>query len=214
MDTNMTGVMGMPTWWPQDILVGFFLFVLGVVGASIMVYLGEWERLLGKSARILEIEAEIASKRRIADQLKDPAEAEQRQTWEAMINEDEDRLDRERRMVRSQGLILYLVIGGVLAAILANSLLEAVAFGAGWTGLLGMFGIKKDSEERRRLRNEADDKELEEFNKTLAEKTQEAYNTGRSHGAEEIIEQLARIEHNMYNLKQQATGTWTRHTSQ
>lgn len=190
----MTGVMGMPIWWPQDILFGLFLFLLGVVGASIMVYLGEWERLLGKSARILEIEAEIAAKRSIADQIKDPAEAEQRRAWEAMINEDEDRLDRERRMVRTQGVILYLFIGGVLAALLANSLLEAVAFGAGWTGFLGMFGIKKDSEERRRLRNEEDDKELEEFNKTLAEKTQEAYNKGRSHGAEEILEKIAQIE--------------------
>jgi hypothetical protein len=193
MDTNVTGMIDMPIWWPTNILLGIFFFVLGVVGASIMVYLGEWERLLGKSARILEIEAEIASKRSIADQIKDPDEAEKRRKWEEMINEDEDRLDRERRTVRSQGVILYLFIGGILAAILANSLVEAVAFGAGWTGFLGMFGIKKDSEERRKYRNEEDDKALENF-KTLAEKTQNAYNKGRSDGAEEIVDKIARIE--------------------
>jgi hypothetical protein len=193
MDTNVTGMIDMPIWWPTNILLGIFFFVLGVVGASIMVYLGEWERLLGKSARILEIEAEIASKRSIADQIKDPDEAEKRRKWEEMINEDEDRLDRERRTVRSQGVILYLFIGGILAAILANSLVEAVAFGAGWTGFLGMFGIKRDSEERRKYRNEEDDKALENF-KTLAEKTQNAYNKGRSDGAEEIVDKIARIE--------------------
>ena len=190
MDINTTNIAAVPVWWPGDIYLGIFFLFLGVVGAAIMVYLGDWEKLLGKSARILEIEGEIASKRKIADEIKDPNEAETRKKWEDMINADEDRFDRERNFVRTYGIILYLFIGGVVAAILANSMVEAVAFGAGWTGLIGMFGIKKDADERRKIRDERDKKDLEEFEKTLAEMTPDAYYSGYS----DAIIKIAEIE--------------------
>ncbi len=193
MDINTTNIAAMPIWWPNDIFMGVFFGLLGVCGAAIMVYLGEWEKLIGKSARILEIEGEIASKRKIANKIKDPGEVEMRKKWEDMINKDEDKLDRERKSVRTQGIILYLFVGGVMAAILANSMVEAVAFGAGWTGFVGMFGIKKDSDERRKRRDERDKEDLE-YLETLPEKIQEAYNRGRSDGAGEIVEKIAKIE--------------------
>lgn len=193
MDINTTTIVAMPIWWPNDIFIGVFFGLLGLCGAAIMVYLGEWEKLLGKSARMLEIEDEIESKRKIANKIKDTGEVEKRKKWEDMINENEDRLERERKSVRIQGLILYLFIGGVMAAILANGVVEAVAFGAGWTGFIGMFGIKNDSDERRKRRDEID-KEDREYLETLPEKIQEVYNRGRSDGAEEIVEKIAKIE--------------------
>lgn len=187
----------MPVWWPSNISVGMLFFLLGVVGAAITVYFGEWEKLIGKSALMLEIEDEIEAKRKIAEIIKDPREVELREKWEGLIARDQNRLDKERQFVRIQGTVLYLIIGGVFAAILANTVLEAVAFGAGWTGLIGIFGIKKDSEERRKIRDQKDEESLERLSKLqdeLTVKIREAYKKGRSDGAEEVVDKLARVE--------------------
>jgi hypothetical protein len=187
----------MPVWWPSNISVGMLFFLLGVVGAAITVYFGEWEKLIGKSALMLEIDDEIEAKRKIAEIIKDPREVELREKWEGLIARDQNRLDKERQFVRIQGTVLYLIIGGVFAAILANTVLEAVAFGAGWTGLIGVFGIKKDSEERRKIRDQKDEESLERLSKLqdeLTVKIREAYKKGRSDGAEEVVDKLARVE--------------------
>ena len=188
MNVNTTDMVAMPVWWPNDISMGVLFALLGVVGAAIMVYLGEWDKLVAKSARILEIEDQIASNRKIANEIKDPREVETRGKWEDIINRDENRLDTERRFVRNLGIILYLFIGGVIAAVLANSMVEAIAFGAGWTGFIGIFGIKKDSEERRKLRDKEDDEELKYIDEILTKKTSDAYYKGYSDAVEEITE--------------------------
>lgn len=188
MNVSTTDMVAMPVWWPNDISIGVLFAFLGVAGAAIMVYLGEWDKLIAKSARILEIEDRIASNRKIANEIKDPGEVETRRKWEDIINRDENRLDTERRFVRNLGIILYLFIGGVIAAILANSMVEAIAFGAGWTSFIGIFGIKKDSEERRKLRDKEDNEELKYIDEILTEKTSDAYYKGYSDAVEEIME--------------------------
>ncbi len=188
MNVNTTGMVAMPVWWPDNILMGVLFALLGVVGAAIMVYLGEWEKLLGKSARILEIENQIASNRKIANEIKDPREVDTRRKWEDIITRYENRLDTERRFIRNLGITLYLLIGGVIAAVLANSMVEAIAFGAGWTGFIGIFGIKKDSEERRKVRDKEDDEELKYMDEILTKKTSNAYYKGYSDAVEEITE--------------------------
>lgn len=187
----------MPVWWPNNISVGMLFFLLGVVGAAITVYFGEWEKLIGKSALMLEIEDEIEAKRKIAKIIEDPREVELREKWEGLIAQDQNRLDKERQFVRMQGTVLYLIIGGVFAAILANTVLEAVAFGAGWTGLIGVFGIKKDSETRRKIRDQKDEESLEKLSTIqdeLTVKIRDAYKKGRSDGAEEVVDKLAQVE--------------------
>lgn len=188
LNVNTTGMVAMPVWWPDNILMGVLFALLGVVGAAIMVYLGEWEKLLGKSARILEIENQIASNRKIANEIKDPREVDTRRKWEDIITRYENRLDTERRFIRNLGITLYLLIGGVIAAVLANSMVEAIAFGAGWTGFIGIFGIKKDSEERRKVRDKEDDEELKYMDEILTKKTSNAYYKGYSDAVEEITE--------------------------
>ncbi len=189
MGINATNIAAMPIWWQDDMSMGIFLFLLGVTGAAIMVYLGELEKLTGKSSRIIEIEEEIKEKRKIATKLGED-KTDDRNKWEKMINEDEIILDRERRNITNQGIILYLFIGGMIAAVLADSMVEAVGFGAGWTGFIGMFGIKKDSDERRKKRDEIDDKDL----KDVETKIQKAYDAGRFDGANNIVEKIAKIK--------------------
>lgn len=189
MGINATNIAAMPIWWQDDISMGIFLFLLGVTGAAIMVYLGELEKLTGKSSRIIEIEEEIKEKRKIASKLGED-KTNDREKWEKMINDDENILDRERRNITNQGIILYIFIGGMIAAVLADSMVEAVGFGAGWTGFIGMFGIKKDSDERRKKRDEIDETDKKDIEKQIVD----AFDKGRLDGAQKIVEELAKIE--------------------
>lgn len=192
-NASSIAVSSMPVWWPDDVIFGILLGILGICGAAIMVYIGEWDKLMGKSARIVEIENEIEMKRKIANKITDPKEVDIRKKFEDMINEDEDRLDRERKEIITRGLLLYLFIGGVVAAILADSMIEAVGFGAGWTGLIGVFGIKKDSElkEKSRITEMLD---MEENMKAIITKTTKTTEEAYYRGLSDAVERIAKAE--------------------
>jgi len=191
MDVTGTGIGSMPMWWPCDIGVGIFFFILGITGAAIMVFIGGWDKLMAKSARIIEIDEEIKLKREIANRLGED-KTDDREKWERMINEDEDRLDKERTFNRDTGMILYVFIGGTVATILASNMIEAVAFGAGWTAVIGIFGIKKDEEKRAEAREETSKEKAEDMKKLeqniieFKKKTTDAYYEGFSAAIERI----------------------------
>ncbi|MDY0387957.1 MAG: hypothetical protein RBT65_12695 [Methanolobus sp.] len=145
MSANITTTLEMPIWWPDYISVGVFFFLLGVTGAAIIVYLGSWDKLMGNTARILELEEQIKSFRELLKDATDDNDKDR--MWHEMMRQREE-LNKEKKFFRIMGIIIYLFVGGIVASILANSMLEAVALGAGWTGLIGVFGIKKDVEER------------------------------------------------------------------
>lgn len=188
MDINAANMATMPIWWPNDILIGIIFFSLGIGGAMIIVYLGDWEKLMRRSVRIVEIEEDIREKKKRANKLKED-KTSYRETWE-LINRDQDRLDRERKFNITLEITLYLLIGGVVATILADSAIEAVAFGAGWTGLIGVFGLKKDSEERAEVREEETTKQEKDFREISKKNIDEAYYRGYS----DAIERIAKIE--------------------
>lgn len=66
---------------------------------------------------------------------------------------DDTRNDRWRQFALAS--TLYVVLGGFFAAMLAKDLLQALAIGAGWTALLGTFGLKSDFNERKTAKDEA-----------------------------------------------------------
>ncbi|CEG12536.1 membrane hypothetical protein [groundwater metagenome] len=203
MDLNVTAtaVGSMPWWWPSDIQTGFFLFMLGIAGAMIMVFIGGWDKLMARNARIIEIEEEIREKREIASTFKDNKTAD-RKMWEEMINGDEDRLDKERSFNRTTGIVLYLIIGGVVATIMATNMVEAVAFGAGWTAIIGVFGIKKDDENRKDVREKVIDSVVKDYEtKINAMKTENKDGLIEAHydGFSGAIEQIAKAENKKYD---------------
>jgi len=71
------------------------------------------------------------------------------------------------------GIILYLFIGGVISAVFAKSITEAIAFAAGWTGFLGVFGLKQDFDERKTSRDEELNNDLQERSKVIERLTQQ-----------------------------------------
>ena len=170
--TNVTAIGSMPSWWPDNLQLGAFFFFLGILGAGIVIYFGGLENFVGKSKRVLDMEDDIYLKKVIADKIVDPDHYVKREIWEKMIDDDNKRLDKEWRSIRIQNSLLYLFIGGGLAAILAKDMTQAVAVGAGWTGILGVFGIKANFEEKLDKRNKIDEVNM----KVTEEKLKEAQN--------------------------------------
>ncbi len=197
-DINIS-TTNMPVWWPDNPILGLLFAILGLVGAAIMIYIGEWDRLMGKSARINEIEIEIAEKRKLASKITEPKNVNIREKYEKMINEDEDRLDREKRYINKQGIILYLLVGGILAAVFANGIVAAVTIGASWTAIIGMFGIKKDVELRDKkiaegIENTED--KIENFTKNI----EEVYYHGFSDAVEKIAKARNKTPEDILNI--------------
>lgn len=65
--------------------------------------------------------------------------------------------------------LLYVFLGFVFAALLADDWLEALIIGAGWTGIVGAMGLKKDQAERKTIKDKSNN-ELREVNRVLLEK--------------------------------------------
>ena len=162
MTIDATTVASMPIWWGEDFLMGILFAVAGVIGAAIIIffYLEELDRLLGKSVSIGQLEDEIKSNKKNAD---DTDDKENRNYFLERINQAQNQLNEERNFIRSQGIILFLVIGSAIAAMFASSTLEALVSDAGWTGIVGGVGIKKDSEKKRDLRNQIDGEDMIEY---------------------------------------------------
>ncbi len=196
MDINITNTLEMPIWWPDYISVGIFFFVLGVTGAAIIVYLGRWDEFMENTARILELDEHIKCLK--SKQSKAIDDTDKERLWQEMMKQQEE-LNKEKGFIRNMGIVIYLFVGGTVASIMANSMLEAVAIGAGWTGLIGAFGIKKNADERmKRADKDASQdartadmitKKHEKINKEHEEKTIEAYSDGYA----DAIETAARV---------------------
>jgi hypothetical protein len=72
---------------------------------------------------------------------------------EKTVNNLRDDLRAEIRWQYAVASLLYAVLGAAIAALLARDLLQAVLIGAGWTGLLGSIGLKKDYETRKEMKD-------------------------------------------------------------
>lgn len=147
----------LPIWWNSDPYLGLFFFLLGVCGAAITVYLyiGNFEKLIGKSTDCLNIEKDILSKKNEIENLKDKLKSHEcRMQLENLIKDKEGLLIKEKNGIKIQGAILYLFIGGILASIIAKGIIDAVAIGAAWTTVLGVFGIKKEVQELKSVKDE------------------------------------------------------------
>ena len=75
---------------------------------------------------------------------------------EAVTNFRRD-LTRERWRQFLLASVLYVALGAFFAAVVAQDLLQAVAIGAGWTGIAGTLGLKQDYSQRKDTKDDAID---------------------------------------------------------
>jgi hypothetical protein len=65
---------------------------------------------------------------------------------------DDLRVDRRNQFLLAS--VLYAFLGAFFAALLAKDLVQALVIGAGWTGLIGVLGLKRDYRERKQIKDE------------------------------------------------------------
>ena len=202
-DLNLTA--SMPVWWQIDNSMGILFFILGVAGAGIMVYVAGVDKLLigNRDKIMLDREKEIAQEKLEIEKLR--AKCDKDDNDEAnkrceLLKVTEDRLERERGYQRKLGLLLYLFIGGIISAVFATGIVQAVTYGAGWTAFVGLFGIKNDAEERNSIKDtsvlelskeyETKIRELQNQSNPSQEKLLEEYKVGFAEGRDATLEQI------------------------
>lgn len=84
---------------------------------------------------------------------------------EKVVNNLRDDLREERWRQFLIAAIFYAVLGAFFASLLAQDMLQGLLIGAGWTGYLGILGLKRDYAERASEKDNA----LERSEDTLQE---------------------------------------------
>jgi hypothetical protein len=79
---------------------------------------------------------------------------------EHTVNNLRDDLRAERWRQFGIATVLYALLGAFFSALLAQDMLQALAFGAGWTSLLGTLGLKKDYAQRKATKDAVMEKAL------------------------------------------------------
>lgn len=152
---------------------GLGFAALGIVGALVTIYLflgGFLPSMGGKAeyeATRLEIE-ELARRREKQLTLRElytrgepGIRAERLEQADkltddlgAIIEAKEARAAKLRRELVAIGFPLYVVLGGVFAALFATNALQAILVGFGWTAVADRIGLKRELDEKSRQRGE------------------------------------------------------------
>jgi hypothetical protein len=151
MANLFTWATSSPPNWVQGVLYG----VLGLAGALITIYFVMGGTIPTSAGVKLEVEfkmleqkeKELAELRKKA--LDDPNSVNADLIREFSMDADRLRDDLERK---SQSMFvgwaaLYVFLGIFFAMMLAQDLLQAIILGAGWTSVLGAFGLYRESKE-------------------------------------------------------------------
>lgn len=152
-----------PGGFDANIGEGIAFFALGLVGALVTIYLflGEWLPSMGGKAEYetLQIEVEDLEDRRNvlmalredftggAGELSDEQRDEAKNLSEeigAEIGTKTARADALHRRILAQGLILYAFLGGAFAVLFAETLVQGMLIGFGWTAIADRFGLKRE----------------------------------------------------------------------
>jgi hypothetical protein len=138
---------------------GAIFFALGFIGALVTVYGLIQGKLPGIAAQA-QIDLDRQRLNRYVERLDNLLNASP-PDWQGVkeiqntVNELRDDVDRLSRRMFFVGAILYVLIGGSLATILAQDMLQALIIGAGWTAFAGSLGLKTDSAERKSIKDGA-----------------------------------------------------------
>ena len=135
-----------PTGWEQ----GALLAIVGTFGALASIWLSQGKILSGAAQVRLDRER---NRLRVWEDYTDELRGSNQESTAAgnEANQIRDDLHRAEEVARRQFVLaslVYIVLGAGVAALFAQSIAGAATIGAGWTGLIGMFGLKADYESR------------------------------------------------------------------
>jgi len=93
--------------------------------------------------------------------------------------------------------LLYTVLGAAFASALAQDLLQAFVIGAGWTGLIGSFGLRTDYAQRKTRKDQALNEVVGELERELRSQLQSLFDAADSEGkveTEKCQREIARLQ--------------------
>jgi hypothetical protein len=166
-ETDATSFFHWYTADSPDWAAGALYAVLGVIGALFVGYSTLGGALPGSPVqarldldeqRLTDLQARINELAKAS-----PVDSEAIEALTAATTELRRSVTTERYRQYSLGLLFYIVLGAFFASALARDLVQAVVIGAGWTGLVGTFGLKQDFAARKFVKDAA----LEDAQKLL-----------------------------------------------
>jgi len=136
-------------------LAGALVTTFGLVGGAVPGTAG--------SVRIDENNAQLERlTSRLEDLIKaDPPNPPAISAVQGAVDNYRKDLRKEQWRLFAVAGFLYAILGAFFATLLAKDILQAIVIGAGWTGLAGTLGLKKDYESRKATKDEALDKAMD-----------------------------------------------------
>ena len=152
---------------PPNYPLGFLLALSGLAGALVIIF-GLIGGAIPGTAGKKRIDQDIDRLNRWTDRLEKEMDNPKVESafFEGLskaVNKLRDDIRAERRSQFALAAALYAFLGAFFASAIAQDLLQAVIVGAGWTGIIGSFGLKKDFADRKSDK----DSMLEEVLKTI-----------------------------------------------
>jgi uncharacterized membrane protein YfcA len=136
-------------------LMGSLVTIFGLIGGAVPGTVGQ-----------VKIDADTERLDRLSQQLEvlitsPKPDAAAITAVETTVNNLRDDLRTERWRQFGIAMVLYALLGAFFSALLAQDMLQALVIGAGWTGVLGSLGLKKDYAERKATKDAALEKATE-----------------------------------------------------
>lgn len=185
------------SWYP-DLWTGALFAGLGLIGSFVTIF-GLIGGAVPGTAGQVKIDANTARLDRLSKRLEvlifaSTPDAGVVTAVETAVNNLRDDLKAERWRQFAIATVFYAFLGAFFSAFLAQDMLQALVIGAGWTGLLGTLGLKKDYAERKAVKDENQNRLLERVKEqevTLKEKGVSSKDMGLE--AVDVLEEEVRI---------------------
>jgi hypothetical protein len=142
---------------PPNWTLGLLYAFLGLVGALVAIF-----ALIGGSvpgtAGAAIIEADTIRLKNNSDRLdtliqSEKCDSECIKALGTVVNDLRDDINAEKWHQFKYAVPIYLILGAFFATLLALTLLQAILIGFGWTGVIGVLGLKSDYQYRKSLKD-------------------------------------------------------------
>lgn len=160
---------------PDDWSTGGLLALLGLVGAltTIFGFIGGAIPGTAGKAKIDKEQADLDRCVKRIDELinNDDIEPDVINSIQQYANSLRDDIRTEQWKQFWVAIVLYAFLGAAFATMLADSYLQALIIGAGWTALIGTLGLKKDYQDRKDEKDELNQKLITQLERVLSTST-------------------------------------------